>query len=77
VGRASCRALLPDPRATPCTPRMKPNAAARKKMEPLQHETYIRDPTPLGFRIAPVSGRLSCHKFVAHDLLSPAFCGEL
>ena len=30
VGRASVRALLPDPRATPCTPRMKPNAAARK-----------------------------------------------
>jgi hypothetical protein len=36
VGRASVRALLPDPRATPCTPRMKPNAAAREKMEPLQ-----------------------------------------
>jgi hypothetical protein len=30
VGRASGRALLPDPRATPCTPRMKPNAAACK-----------------------------------------------
>eukprot|EP00326_Haptolina_ericina_P003291 CAMPEP_0181205328 /NCGR_PEP_ID=MMETSP1096-20121128/20416_1 /TAXON_ID=156174 ORGANISM="Chrysochromulina ericina, Strain CCMP281" /NCGR_SAMPLE_ID=MMETSP1096 /ASSEMBLY_ACC=CAM_ASM_000453 /LENGTH=99 /DNA_ID=CAMNT_0023296099 /DNA_START=610 /DNA_END=909 /DNA_ORIENTATION=+ len=30
VGSASVRALLPDPRATPCTPRMKPNAAARK-----------------------------------------------
>ena len=26
-------------------------------MEPLQHETYIRDPTPLGFRIASVSER--------------------
>jgi hypothetical protein len=31
VGRASVRALLPDPHATPCTPRMKPNAAAREK----------------------------------------------